>query len=187
MAVLWGHVQAGTALPPESVDQAKALYPVSTDATKLASASVEEAVRMLAAIKKEIKALEDREDQFQTLVQGYMEQKATLASIDGNVLATWKSAKSSMKFDAKLFEQAMPDIYQSIYQRSTRQQKVLNQMKDKAYPFPTSTPPLVSPPAAREWTCETGLPLLPCLLWQMSAVDSGGRRQRMPTVWQMKC
>ena len=114
MAVLWAHVVAGTALPPESVDQARALYPVSSEATKLASASVEEAVRMLSAIKREIKALEAREDQFQTLVQGYMEDKATLASIDGNVLATWKSAKASQKFDAKLFEQAMPDIYKQF-------------------------------------------------------------------------
>jgi len=114
MAVLWAHVVAGTALPPESVDQARALYPVSSEATKLASASVEEAVRMLSAIKREIKALEAREDQFQTLVQGYMEDKATLASIDGNVLATWKSAKASQKFDAKLFEQAMPDIYRQF-------------------------------------------------------------------------
>jgi len=114
MAVLWAHVVAGTALPPESVDQARALYPVSSEATKLASASVEEAVMYLSAIKKEIKALEAREDQFQTLVQGYMEDKATLASIDGNVLATWKSAKASQKFDAKLFEQAMPDIYRQF-------------------------------------------------------------------------
>ena len=114
MAVLWAHVVGGTALPPESVDQAKALYPVSTEATKLASASVEEAVRMLGAIKREIKALEAREYQFQTIVQGYMEDKATLASIDGNVLATWKSAKSSQKFDAKLFESAMPDIYRQF-------------------------------------------------------------------------
>jgi len=114
MAVLWAHVQAGTALPPESVDQAKALYPVSTESTRLASASVEEAVRYLSAIKREIKALEEREDQFQTLVQGYMEDKATLASIDGNVLATWKSAKASVKFDAKLFQEAMPDIYKQF-------------------------------------------------------------------------
>jgi len=87
------------------------LYPVSMESTRLASASVEEAVRYLYAIKKEIKALEEREDQFQTLVQGYMEDKATLASIDGNVLATWKSAKASVKFDAKLFQEAMPDIH----------------------------------------------------------------------------
>ena len=114
MAVLWAHVQAGTALPPETVDQAKALYPVSMESTRLASASVEEAVRYLTAIKREIKALEEREDQFQTLVQGYMEDKATLASIDGNVLATWKSAKASVKFDSKLFQEAMPDIYKQF-------------------------------------------------------------------------
>jgi len=36
-----------------------------------------------------------------------------LVTIDGRVLATWKSAKGSMKFDAKLFEQSMPDVYKS--------------------------------------------------------------------------
>jgi len=66
---------------------------------------------MLANIKKQIKQLEEREEQFQTIVQTYMSDKATLASIDGSVLATWKNAKSSKKFDSKLFQSAMPDIY----------------------------------------------------------------------------
>ena len=70
---------------------------------------------MLALIKKEIKALEEREEQYQTLIQGYMGERDTLMTIDGTVLATWKSAKSSSKFDAKLFEQAMPDVYKQFF------------------------------------------------------------------------
>jgi len=114
MAVIWGHVQAGTTLPPEDVEQVKLLYPVSTEEVKTASASVEQACLALAQIKANIKALEAQEEQYDTLVRGYMGDKGTLATIDGKVLATWKSAKPSVKFDAKLFEQAMPDIYKQF-------------------------------------------------------------------------
>jgi predicted phage-related endonuclease len=114
MAVYWAHVQAGTTLPPETSEQSRLIYPVSEDATKMASQSVEEACRALAMIKREIKTLEDREDQFQTLIQGYMAERANLVSIDGNVLATWKSAKASRGFDSKLFQSAMPDIYEQF-------------------------------------------------------------------------
>ena len=114
MAVIWGHVQAGTTLPPETVEQVKLLYPVSTEEVKTASASVEQACLALAQIKANIKHLETQEEQYDTLVRGYMQDKATLATIEGRVLATWKSAKPSIKFDAKLFESAMPDIYKQF-------------------------------------------------------------------------
>jgi predicted phage-related endonuclease len=114
MAVIWGHVQAQTTLPPEDLEQVKVLYPVSTESVKTASASVEQACLALAQIKANIKALEAQEEQLDTLVRGYMQDKDTLTTIDGKVLATWKSAKPSIKFDAKLFEQAMPDIYKQF-------------------------------------------------------------------------
>jgi hypothetical protein len=43
-----------------------------------------------------------------------MESNATLTSLDGTVLATWKNDKPSRKFDAKLFQESMPDIYQQF-------------------------------------------------------------------------
>ena len=114
MAVIWGHVQAHTTLPPEDLEQVKLLYPVSTESVKTASASVEQACLALAQIKANIKALEAQEEAYDTMVRGYMQDKDTLTTIDGKVLATWKSAKSSIKFDAKLFESAMPDIYKQF-------------------------------------------------------------------------
>jgi predicted phage-related endonuclease len=114
MAVIWGHVQAQTTLPPEDLEQVKLLYPVSTESVKTASASVEQACLALAQIKANIKALEAQEEAYDTLVRGYMADKDTLTTIDGKVLATWKSAKPSVKFDAKLFESAMPDIYKQF-------------------------------------------------------------------------
>jgi len=115
MAKVWGHVQAGTTLPPEDLDQVKLLYPQETPGTvKTASQSVEEACRALRQIKDEIKLLEGREEQIQTLIAGYMESASSLQSIDGSVLATWKNAKPSQKFDSKLFQQSMPDIYKKF-------------------------------------------------------------------------
>lgn len=114
MAVIWGHAQAGTTLPPEDLEQVKLLYPTSTESIKTASASVEQACMALAQIKANIKVLEAQEEQYDTLVRGYMQDKDTLTTIDGKVLATWKSSKPSMKFDSKLFQESMPDIYKQF-------------------------------------------------------------------------
>jgi predicted phage-related endonuclease len=115
MAVVWGHAQAGTTLPPEDLDQVKLLYPQeATGSLKTASASVEQACLALAQVKANIKVLETQEEQLQTLVAGYMGEASTLSSIDGQVLATWKNAKPSARFDSKLFQSAMPDIYQQF-------------------------------------------------------------------------
>jgi predicted phage-related endonuclease len=114
MAKLWAHVQAGTALPPETTDQARALYPVSQEGLKTASQGVEQAAAILSDIKAKIKALEAQEDQLATMLQGYLADSDTLVTVDGRVLATWKSAKASMKFDSKLFASAMPDVYRQF-------------------------------------------------------------------------
>jgi predicted phage-related endonuclease len=115
MASIWGHVQAGTTLPPEDLEQVKLLYPQeATGSIKTASASVEQACLALAQVKGQIKLLEAQEEQYQTLVAGYMGEASTLSSIDGQVLATWKNAKPSVKFDAKLFQEAMPDIHKQF-------------------------------------------------------------------------
>jgi len=115
MAKVWAHVQTGTTLPPEDLEQVKLLYPKDNpESVRMASRSVEEACQALRSIKEEIKLLEGREEQLQTLIAGFMETASSLQTIDGKVLATWKAAKASNKFDAKLFEQSMPDVYKSF-------------------------------------------------------------------------
>jgi predicted phage-related endonuclease len=114
MAVYWGHCQAGTQLPPETPEQARLIYPTGLDTTKMASRSVEEACRTLTLVKGQIKALEAQKEALETLVQGYMGEANQLATFDGSVLATWKNAKTSEKFDSKLFQSAMPDVYEKF-------------------------------------------------------------------------
>ena len=115
MAKVWGYVQTGTTLPPEDLEQVKLLYPQDVSGSvKTASQSVEQACVALRHLKDEIKLLEGREEQLQTLIAGYMESASSLQTIDGNVLATWKAAKSSKRFDPKLFQSAMPEIYEQF-------------------------------------------------------------------------
>jgi predicted phage-related endonuclease len=114
MARYWACVQSQTPLPPETPEQARLLYPTSSDTIKTATGQVEEACRVLKLIKQEISALEERKEHLESAVQGYMENNSTLSTIDGNILATWKSAKPSKRFDAKLFQASMPDIYEKF-------------------------------------------------------------------------
>jgi len=114
MAVYWGHVASGTTLPPETPEQARLIYPTGLDNTKMASRTVEEACRTLSLVKGQIKALEAQESALQTLIQGYMGDCNQLATFDGSVLATWKNAKYSEKFDSKLFQSAMPETYEKF-------------------------------------------------------------------------
>jgi len=115
MAKVWAHVQTGTTLPPEDLEQVKLLYPKDNpESVRMASRSVEEACQALRSIKEEIKLLEGREEQLQTLVAGFMETASSLQTVDGAVLATWKAAKASKRFDAKLFQSAMPELYEQF-------------------------------------------------------------------------
>ena len=114
MAVYWGHVNAGTTLRPETPEQARLIYPTGLNDTKMASRSVEEACRTLTIVKGQIKALEAQKEALETLVQGYMGECNQLATFDGSVLATWKNSKTSERFDAKLFQAAMPDVYEKF-------------------------------------------------------------------------
>lgn len=114
MAQYWARVQTRQPLPPENTEQVKAMYRHDDGNAREASQAVEEACRTLALIKSEIKSLEAREEAYQTLIQGYMQDKALLTAVDGQILATWKNAKSSKRFSASLFQSAMPDIYRQF-------------------------------------------------------------------------
>ena len=114
MAVLWGHVQAGTQADPETTDQCRAMYPVSTSISKVANAAIEDWCKQLSRVKSEIKQLEEMEETIKTHLQKYMGEADTLGTFDGKVLATWKSSKPTTKFNAELFKASMPDVYQQF-------------------------------------------------------------------------
>lgn len=107
----WGMVHSGLMPDPTTPDQARALWPTSRDGEVIASAKVQEACLQLRQIKTAIKELEEKESALTTALQATLGENDTLAAIDGTILATWKTAKGSKRFDAKAFESAMPDLY----------------------------------------------------------------------------
>ena len=115
LAVYWAAVQTRTPLPPSSTEEAKLMYPTSTpDTTVLADSTLEELASQLFRVNHERKQIEAEEDRLKTLIQDRMKNRSALVDIAGNVLATWKNDKASIKFDAKLFQQSMPDIYKQF-------------------------------------------------------------------------
>jgi predicted phage-related endonuclease len=114
MARYWGMVATQTMPEPDSLESCKIIYPHDNSESVTATGAVERAVSVLSEYKAKIRQLEDEAESIELAVRQFMGQNASLVTIDGKTLATWKTAKSSMKFDAKLFQQAMPDIYEKF-------------------------------------------------------------------------
>lgn len=112
MAKLWGYVATNTTPEPDSLESVKLIYPNDNGESIVASGSVEKAIAVLKGYKEKIKQLEDESEQIELAVRQFMGEKAGLMTLDGKTLATWKTSKGSSKFDSKLFQQAMPDIYE---------------------------------------------------------------------------
>ena len=115
MAVFWGAVATKQPLSPETTEQTKLIYSVSAPTSITAPAQIEQAASALKYVKEQIKQLEEKKEQLEVAVQSFMGVNSELVSMDGSVLATWKNTRPSMRFDAKLFESAMPDIHKQFF------------------------------------------------------------------------
>jgi len=114
MAEVWGYCQADTLPSAETIDQTKIIYPQSSDKTITATRQVELAISQLKDIKGQIKHLEAAEEAIEVQVRNLMGECQEIRAVDGTTLVSWKSAKSSNRFSADLFKQAMPDIYEKF-------------------------------------------------------------------------
>jgi len=113
MARYWSHVASKQYPEPETTEQAKLIYSVSAPTSITAPQSLEQMVQALNYTKEQLKKWEDEEEKLKVEIQKFMGVNSELVTLDGRVLATWKSAKPSMSFDKKLFEKSMPDVYKS--------------------------------------------------------------------------
>jgi hypothetical protein len=114
MAEFWGRIQARSFDPETMGDAARLVYRQDDGKRLIATQSLEHAAMQLKALKAQIKDLEAQEEKWQAAIQGYMMEAAELVSVDGQVLATWKTAKGSKRFSGDLFKSAMPDIYEQF-------------------------------------------------------------------------
>lgn len=115
LAQVWAMIKTETLPPASTGDDARAIWPSSTDDDAIATAAVEQLCEQLVQYKTQIKQLEDYADAATAHIQNFMKNKGALVTPAGKILATWKTAKSGGKrFDAKSFEQAMPDVYKQF-------------------------------------------------------------------------
>ena len=114
MAKYWGNVQAGTQPEATTVEQTKALFPTSIPQSIVATRNLEMAVTQLKDIKQQIKNLESGADALETMIRNTMGENDAIVGVDGSVLATWRSSKPTKRFSSTLFQQAMPDVYESF-------------------------------------------------------------------------
>ena len=114
MARFWGAVATKQPLPAETPEQAKLIYAQDRGTSIVAPQPIEKAAEALKYVKEQIKALEEKEEQLITALQSHMQWCSELTSFDGRVLATWKNTKPSKKFDAKLLQANMPDLYEKF-------------------------------------------------------------------------
>jgi len=114
MATVWGHCQAGTLPPAETIEQTKIIYPSSSTAVVTATQQVELAIAQLRDVKNQIKHLEATEEQIEVAVRNLMGESQEIRTVDGQTLVSWKSSKGSKRFSSTLFQQSMPDIYEQF-------------------------------------------------------------------------
>ena len=111
MAKYWAHVQTGTVPMPETPGQARVAWPKDEGGYKQADGMMEKVCTDLKTIKQQISLLEKKEEELQTYLQRNMENYSEIRAFDGTTLATWKATKPTKRFNADLFKQSMPDIY----------------------------------------------------------------------------
>lgn len=124
-ADFWRKVEAQE--PPEPVTYSDMLqrYQTSKAASVTASEPVENAVAELKRVREQMKLLEHTEEQLKTAILGELADNDTLLDSQGKVLATWKSAKASQRFDAKAFELAHADLYRQFLKEGTANRRFL--------------------------------------------------------------
>ena len=114
MAEFWAQVQTKNWNPQTMADVTKDIYKVDDGQDMVANAALELACQQLGQIKSNIKEYEEAEEGLKQMIQAAMLSKATLKAFDGSILATWKTSKSSKKFNAELLKKALPETYEKF-------------------------------------------------------------------------
>ena len=123
-AEFWDLVQRKVAPDPETDAEVGLAFPVSRGDFAEASSEIANNYNLLKLLKIRAEAIDERVKQIQT------EIKKAIGDRDGikdgkQVLATWKSAKPSKRFDTKEFAKAHPDLYSEFLKESAGSRRFL--------------------------------------------------------------
>lgn len=113
-AEVWAHIQRKDPPAATMPDDLRKLFPKDISQSIVATGDIEAMCGQLKLIKRDLKLLEEHEERLTGKIQAHMRDAGSLKAADGSVLATWKAAASSKRFDSKLFQNAMPDVYKQF-------------------------------------------------------------------------
>jgi len=105
----WQHVEARDPPPPSTLAEVNQRWPKSVARTVELPPNVALQIYELIECKNHQAALATQEELIETKIKLAMGD-AEVATADGIIAATWKTAKPSNVFDLKLFEQEQPDL-----------------------------------------------------------------------------
>lgn len=108
----WRRVQEGE--PPEPVSYADVQARWGSKSTANAVTADEQALSAITALRELTalsKELDDKIEFRRAIVMKHLGENDTLIDASGKVLATWKAAKPSLRFDSKTFQLEHADIY----------------------------------------------------------------------------
>lgn len=114
----WTHVEQRRPPNPETPEEVKLRWPKDLGTTVVATREISDLCVELAGAKSDLKEAETQKEAIEAKVKMFMEENAQLVDSDGTLLATWKTAKDSLRFDEALFAKENPDLY-AQYQRRT--------------------------------------------------------------------
>lgn len=109
----WQHVEKRDPPDPQTPEDVRLRWPKDYGRIITATPEIESLCKELATAKQELKRATQREEEFKAQVQMFMGEAANLHAPGAiKPLATWRTAKPSLKFDERRFESEHATLYQ---------------------------------------------------------------------------
>jgi predicted phage-related endonuclease len=112
LAGFWKYVEERTPPPPQTSEEVKAMWKRDNGKEVIATSEIEQACRYLEQVKDNLKAAKTDKDRLEVMIKSQIADGSTLRARDGTILATWKAAKDSLKFDKTKFCEENPSLYE---------------------------------------------------------------------------
>ena len=113
-------------IPPEPItsDDARRRWPRNITPSEVASGDDLHVARVLKAAKANIKILGEIKARAETMLKSSIKDSEGLHAGDESI-CTWKSAKATKRFDAKLFQRENPELYNQYVTEGKPQRRFL--------------------------------------------------------------
>jgi predicted phage-related endonuclease len=107
----WKHVETRHPPDPGTPEEVRLRWPKSLGTEIRATPAIVKLCDRLAVVKTELKVAESLKETLVGDIGKFMTVNSELIGPDGSTLATWRTAKSSMKFDTERFAKDHPGIH----------------------------------------------------------------------------